>query len=266
MSRGSYTSVNLTRKQKDFLILMDEYDIDIFQITDIENILERKIEDLNEILENLAEKKILSRIERGKYCRHNFRDEYVISQYLVSDGVIAYWSALNYHSLTEQFPNIIFVQTIKSKLNKSIFGTAYKFVKVTDNKYTGYNTVGSGNHKFRITDVEKTLVDCFDLVQYSGGYAELIRAFSQHPSESKKLIKYAGAVNNISVLKRMGFLAEMFPKRKLDEFIAYAKSKVNSRYNLFDPFGPDKGEFINEWKLRLNINKEAIKDICQITS
>ena len=141
-----------------------------------------------------------------------------------------------------------------------------KFVKVSENKYTGYITIGSGNHVFRISDIEKTLVDCFDLVQYSGGYAELIRAFSRHPSASQKLIEYTQAVNNISALKRMGFLAEMFPERKLDEFIAYARSKVNPRYNLFDPYGPDKGEFVIEWKLRLNINREVIKDICQRTS
>ena len=266
MSRGSYTSVNLTRKQKYFLILLDEYDIDIFQITDIEDVLERKIENLNETIENLAEKKLLSRIERGKYCRHNFRDEFVISQYLVNDGVIAYWSALNYHGLTEQFPNVLFIQTRKNKLNKSVFGTGYRFIKVSDNKYTGFTTEGFGNHKFRITDIEKTLVDCFDLLKYSGGYAELIRAFSQYPSESKKLIKYTGAVNNISARKRMGFLAEMLPEKKLDEFIAYAKNNINSRYNLFDPYGPDNGEFVSEWKLRLNIKREAIKDICQRTS
>jgi predicted transcriptional regulator of viral defense system len=30
-------------------------------------------------------------------------------------------------------------------------------------------TMGYGNERFRITGIEKTLLDCFDLPQYSGG-------------------------------------------------------------------------------------------------
>ena len=182
---------------------------------------------------------------------------------MVEDGAIAYWSALNYHGLTEQFPNIVFVQTRRKKRNKRVFGVAYMFVKVPDRKYLGISTEGFGNHRFLITEPEKTLVDCFDLIKYSGGYAELIRAFTRYPSNSDKLIDFSAAVDNLAAIKRMGYLSEMFWSKKLSKFINFARSKVNPKYNLFDPYGYDQGEFVKEWKLRLNIRKEDILEITQ---
>ena len=262
MATGSYISVNLTHKQLEFLKLLDYHEIDIFTIDGIEKMIGKKVKDLNEILENLVQKELLARIEKGKYCRFNFKDHLVISNYLVDDGVIAYWSALNKHGLTEQFPNTVFVQTAKDKREKKVFGVSYKFIYVAKRKLIGYDIHGYGNHQFRMSDIEKTIVDCFDLPQYSGGYAELIRAFNSAKLDAKKIVKYCKAINNMAATKRMAFLAELLQKPEFDVFLIYAKGILNERYNLFDAFGNDKGEHVNEWKLRLNISKEDILEIC----
>lgn len=261
MADSVYISANLTQKQVEFLRLLDDYEIDIFKMNEIEDQLNRKFDNLNEVLENLVDKKMIIRIEKGKYCRANFKDEKVIGCF-ISDGSIAYWSALNYHGLTDQFPNNIFIQTLKLKKNKEVFGTSYKFIKIAPDKFTGILTSGQGNRKYRVTDVEKTIVDCFDLPQYSGGYAELIQAFNQAILIGEKMIEYCNAINNIAATKRMGYLAELLEKKGLKNFIRFAKERVNIKYNVFDPAGSDKGEFVNEWRLRLNISREEILDIC----
>ena len=216
---------------------------------------------INELIENLVHKKILSRIERGKYCRSTFRDEKVIGCFLTSDGVIAYWSALNLHGLTEQFSNTLFIQTTKEKKAKKVFGVSNKFVQVPLSKRAGIIKQGYGNHSYSITDVEKTITDCFDLPQYSGGYAELIRAFAQAKLSSEKMIEYGKAINNIAAVKRMGFLAELFEKQGVKSFIRFAKQQVKEAYNPLDTKGPDSGEYDREWRLRLNISKLALQDI-----
>ena len=152
---------------------------------------------INELIENLVHKKIVTRIERGKYCRANFTDEKVIGCFISENGAVAYWSALNDHGLTEQFPNNMFIQTSKLKKSKSVLGVSYRFVNVAPAKFTGILTVGQGVRKYRITDINKTIADCFDLHEYSGGYAELIRAFSKARLTSGKLIAYSTAINNI---------------------------------------------------------------------
>lgn len=61
-------------------------------------------------LRTLINQRLILIVEKGKYCRHNFRDEYVIGYYLSSkEGAIAYWSALNIHGLTKQISNTVFV-------------------------------------------------------------------------------------------------------------------------------------------------------------
>lgn len=245
-----------------FIRLLDDYEINIFLLKDIEKRINYSFPNIQEIAENLVKKGLLKRIERGKYCRHNFNDEWVISNYLVDDGVVAYWSAINRHGLTEQFPNTVFVQTAKEKKEKKVFGVTYKFIRVAKRKMTGHTMFGFGNNQYRMTDIEKTIVDCFDLPEYSGGYAELIRAFNTASLDAQKMVKYCKAIDNTAATKRIGFLSDFLQKPEFDIFLKYAKQVVNGKYNLFDPIGIDEGEYVNEWKIRLNISKDEISEIC----
>lgn len=261
MARGTYISENLTQSQLGLMLLLDEYELDIFTLQELKELSADQFDNINELVENLAHKKILSRIERGKYCRTSFRDEKVIGTRLVEDGAVAYWSALNLHGLTEQFPNSVFIQTTKVKPPKQVFGVTYQFVKITPTKRTGIIKEGYGNRSYTITDVEKTLVDCFDLPQHSGGYAELIRAFDIAKLSSEKLMEYCKAVNNLAATKRIGYLGELLNKKGMKSFIGFAKGQLTQSYNLMDPSGLDTGKYIAEWKLKLNISAKEILDI-----
>lgn len=258
----TYISGNLNADQQKFIHLIDEYEIGVFSISTIESYLQRTFDNLNEILENLVQKKFLTRLERGKYCRSTFKNDMVIGCFLTVDGTVAYWSALNLHGLTEQFSNNMFIQTTKQKEQKSISGTTFQFVKVKPTKIAGIVKQGYGSNAFLMTDVEKTIVDCFDLPQYSGGYAELIRAFADASLDSQKMIDYCKVVDNVSITKRVACLADILEKEKFIPFLKYAKSVVNEAYTLFDPFGLNEGEFIKEWRIRLNISREQILGIC----
>ena len=244
--------------QNDFVTYLEEEEISIFDIQKLKHSLDLDNRTINEIAENLVIKGFLSRIERGKYCRANFREENVIGTFLAKEGVVAYWSALNLHGLTEQFPNRLFIQTTQLKKEVAFAGTTYQFVKIQKNKMTGIAVSGYGNYRYSITDVEKTIVDCFDLPQYSGGLAELILAVYQAQLSAKKLIDYCDVVNNIAVTKRLGFLAELFEKKNLSSFIRFARSKVNRSYNPFDVSGINRGEPNRDWYLRMNLSQENI--------
>ena len=265
MARSTYLSANLTQPQIDLLLMLDDHELNIFSLDVVKKAVGKRFENTSELVENLVHKKILSRIERGKYCRANFRDENVIGCFLVDDGAVAYWSALNKHGLTEQFPNTVFIQTTKPKPTKTVFGTKYQFVKIAKTKRAGIVKEGFGNNQYAMTDLDKTIVDCFDLPEYSGGYAELLRAFNQaersRSLNSSKLIEYCRAMGNKAATKRMGLLAEMLKPQELKPFIDFAQKEVNQKYNLFDPAGRDEGEFVNTWRLRLNISHEDILNI-----
>jgi len=257
----SFINQNLTKKQSVFLNLLDDKEIDIFSEDNIESKIGESFENLSQIVSNLAEKKILTRLEKGKYITPNFNNNFVIANYLAEGSAIAYWSALNHYGLTEQIPNTVFSQTTKLKRSKKVLNVNYKFVKVHPKKFIGITTSGWGNNKFRIADVEKTIVDCFDLPQYSGGFAELIRAFYNAKLNKRKLLEYAIAVDNLSVLKRIAYLSELFEMKGFNIFQKETLKRLKNKYTYFSPFDEKKGRCISRWKLCLNINEEILLNI-----
>ena len=234
MARSSYKSENLTGEQLKLVQLLNENEIEYFLLDEIEELVNRSFKNIGEVVENLADKKILTRLERAKYANINFNNQNVIGTFISQNSAVSYWSALSIHGLTSRFPNKVFIQTTKRKRDKTILGVDYKFVTIPERKRSGITTLGYGNNSYPITDTEKTIIDCFDLQKYSGGFDLLISAFSEAKLISKKMIEYAEAINNISAIKRVGFMAELLRKKGLQTFIRYAKLKENKKYTLID--------------------------------
>jgi predicted transcriptional regulator of viral defense system len=212
-------------------------------------------------LQTLVKNGQLFSIEKGLYSVRNFQNPYVIANAILRDSAIAYWSALNLHGLTEQIPNVIYVQSTNRKQDRKVFNVRYKFIQVKPEKICGIMKLGHGNELFKITDVEKTLLDCFDLPQYSGGYEELIRAFALTKVNGVKLLKYGKQMNNLSVLKRMAYLSELYELKNLKSFRDEVQKMVNKRYTLLAPVGENQGAFNSKWKIRVNIQEEMLLGI-----
>ena len=244
----------------EIVLFLDGEEIDYFEIHALAEQMNKPCTTVQNAVELLVKSGLLSRIEKGKYCKHTFRNPYVIANVLAPEGIIAYWSALNLHGLTSQFSNTIFVQSPKLKMNKEVFGVSYQFVKVKASKMTGITTAGYGNNAFKMTNLEKTLVDCFDLPAYSGGFAELIRALSKAKLNSDNLIEATRAVDNMGVIKRVGFLLELLEKESMGKFLKFAQQRVKHKYNvnLLDPSTEEQGVFNRRWNLRINLDEQTL--------
>jgi predicted transcriptional regulator of viral defense system len=226
--------------------------------------LDQRPENLNELVENLAHKGLLHRIERGKYTRPNFKDPNVIGTFIAQgDAAIAYWSALHHHNLTERFPERVFIKTTRRKASKRVFGVQYQYVFVSEEKFFGVEKYGYGNLMFPVTNMEMTIVDCYDQPRYAGPFPDLLAAFHRATLDPSKLIEYSEKFGNKSVIKRLGFLAELLKGKELQPFVDFALNQVNARYVRFDVLGIEKGEFNNRWKLRMNLSAEDILNIVQ---
>jgi len=251
----------LSSEEIDFLKLIEDNELLHIDFEKAKLLSEHKSEDIQNVLSKLTNKHLLFRIEKGLYCVRNFRDPHVIANVLVKNSAIAYWSALNLHRLTEQIPNVMYVQSSNRKSDKKVFNVRYKFIQVKLEKVCGITQMGYGNETFRVTDVEKTLLDCFDLPKYSGGYEELIRAFYNANISSIKLLSYGKQMNNLSVLKRMAFLSELFEMKGFAVFQNEVLKMVNKKYTLLDPMGENDGVFNSKWRIRVNIPKEKLLGI-----
>jgi predicted transcriptional regulator of viral defense system len=241
---------------------LDDYGLDIFSLQVLEkaNILGKR--QLRLALQNLIRSGYIDSIERGKYCRHNFRDHFIIGSFVTPDGVISYWNALNFHGLTEQIPNVVFIKTRKFKQNKDYFGVKYIFTLKKTN-LGGYRTEGVGNHKFRISDLEQTIVDSFDKPHFSGGYAEIVKAFNRANINFRKITRYCRERDVISITKRLAYLTELLNKKNSALFLEYANSVLNKKFTLFESDGDPTGKTNRRWRLILNIPEEEILEMAQ---
>lgn len=230
----------------------------IFTIEDAAKLTSTNRDVLKVILSRLEKKGWIERVEPGKYIviplgaekgKYTLH-EYVIGSLLVNPCIISYWSALNYYGFTEQIPTTVFIQsTARKKQQKiNIFGVDYKIIRLKKEKIFGTKKEWFEDTKVAITDKEKTIIDCLDKPQYSGGIIEVAKALNTKNYNVKKLVKYSQKISNTGVIRRLGYLCE-----KLQ--IAIDIPKVKTRNYLFlDPTISKKRKTNAKWKLYVNTN------------
>ena len=255
----------MTRYQKQLMEVVNDNGWDVFSSQMLASEPSISPQTITKALRYILNKGEIVRIERGKYRRRTFTDEKVIGCFVAANASVAYWSALHAHGFTTQFPNLVFIQN-SNRVGTQRFrgvGGAFRFIKVRPEKIYGLEEHGYGNHSFHMTDLEKTIVDCFDLPQYAGEFPELIKAFYTARLNPKKMVRYCKHIGNSSAIRRMGFLADVLEKQELSAFINYAKTTIDSNYIPFES-GIDTHGLVNaKWRLKMTLSADEIRDIVQ---
>ena len=222
-------------------------------------------ESLRVVLLRLEKRGIIERIEKGKYLiiplgavkGEYTLHEFVIGSTLIDPHCIAYWSALNYYGLTEQIPTTVFLQTTARKKNQEIkiFGVRYQIIRIKKEKVFGIRKEWIEETQINITEKEKTIIDCLDKPQYSGGIVEVAKALKNNKFDRKKLEDYAQRIGNSGVIRRLGYLCELFN-------IKVKLPKLNVRnYLLLDPTMPKNGLKSAKWRIIINLDKKILGEL-----
>lgn len=240
----------------DFLKILkaiEENQLLFFTSSDLAAMFGVEAKSLQNYLETLANNELIHRIEKGKYCRTYLKDKWVLGSNLIAGGVISYNTALVHHGLIPDVSQEVFVVSDRQKSNKTILGFDFRFIKIRPRKFFGFVDEKNDFGKFRVTDPEKTILDCFDLPQYTSGYSKLVSIFGGIELDENKLLNYGVEMGNLSVLKRLGFLSDSLSITGLNTFKKKVSSMLNEKYTLLDPSGPDSGPFCSRWKIRNNM-------------
>jgi len=237
---------------------------DFFFFEDLLHSTKIKREALWVIVSRLEKEGFIRRIEKGKYLivplsadREYTLHEFIIGSVLVEPYAIAYWSALNYHGLTEQIPGSVFLQTTswKEKQSIDVFGVNYRIVRVKSEKFFGLEKIWIENAQINITDKEKTIIDCLDKPHCCGGLIEPIKALKNGHKELdfKKLALYANHIGNTGVVRRLGYICDVL-NLKID------LQPVRTRnYLLLDPTSPTAEKKSAKWRLIVNLEEEKLR-------
>ncbi|RPI78622.1 MAG: hypothetical protein EHM45_05930 [Desulfobacteraceae bacterium] len=180
--------------------------------------------------------------------------EYLIAMQLVKPAAIAYFSAMNYHGLTEQIPRQVFILTdhkVAKPVRESL-GFSFRIISNKPERFFGLSKEWINESSFMITDLEKTLIDGLALPEYVGGIGTVTQALSASWSkiDAKKLHDYAVRIGISAVVKRLGFLLETLAIGDSEQL--YGSTTLSSGYPRLDPTLPGQGTHNRRWGLLIN--------------
>lgn len=261
LTTNKYRS-SLSKKASFLLSTLAREDKNIFKIKEAEKILN---ENPKKIMSYLIKKKWVLQFKKGLYAIipldigvkgsedfivHNF----VIASYLVRPYYIGFWPALNYHGLSDQIPKSVFIAIKKAKKPLVILNTEFIFVQIKEDKFFGIEKIGIENKKINISNINKTVVDCLDHPEHSGGIEEVARAiyFNHNELNFKRIKKYALKMNNMTIFKRLGYILEKTNLLKEHKNI-FNDIKLTKGYSKLDKISIKKSKYNEKWKLLINV-------------
>ena len=233
---------------------------------DIVNILKCSRKEGYKVIHNLKKKERIVEIKKGEYFLIPIKgvegywteNPLLIASRLTSPGYMSYRTALNFYGFTEQIPVTVFIACKRYLKQINVREMRFKFVQLSGYKFFGCIRAEIDGEKINIADKEKTLVDCLDKQQYSGGISEVAKGLWEAKNEINftKLVDYAARMKNQSLLKRLGYLTDIL---KLDADLGKVEDKIKSiRFVPLSTAHKPRGKVNHRWKVIENISKEEI--------
>jgi len=221
-----------------------------------------------QILARLRKKGWIERIQRGRFAviplssgdvRTPQIHEFLIAMELVRPAAIAYFSAMNYHGMTEQIPRTVFVATnhkVRRPIRESL-GNSFKIISLRAPRFFGVQKAWINESPFMITDREKTIIDGLDQPKNAGGIGIVAAALadSWKDLDEVRLREYAGKIGNTAVAKRLGFLMEALALGDPDRL--RASMIFGKGFSRLDPTLPAQGKYNRRWGILVNAKVNA---------
>lgn len=138
-------------------------------------------------------------------------NKYEIASHISETACVAYHSAMEYHGLGYQVFNEVSVITPYAFKTFEFEGLTYIRRQPTIDEGVMTPLMDS---KVRVTDLERTIVDCIDRIKYAGGLEELMNNLSAITYvDEDKLHSYLEDYGKAYLYQKAGFLLSMFKKQ-----------------------------------------------------
>ena len=253
---------HLTERKKEF-----------FTFQDVEQFMDGSSKAyINEFLNDLVERELIMRLKKSLYvkvpydisAKDFFPDWNVVAANLVGDAeyYIGYFSAMQLHSLTTQ-PNLKTQVVVNKRMTytvQEIHGVKFQFIYHKQEFFFGTKKMWPDPyHKVICSDLEKTLIDCLYKPDYAQGITEVSKALykAKNNLDYDKLLRYVKQFGKQAVIKRLGFLLELFD---IDAPILKELQEIRTAsFIVLDPTYPKSGKRQNRWRIQMNFDIETIK-------
>ena len=231
----------------------------VFNVEDVYN-LTGNINTAKSIIRDLLLFNYIKRVKHNLYeFKNTIPDQYMIASKIKDDAYISYHSALEYYGVKNQVFYEVYVSTKKRFTNFEFEGISYKYI----NSKNDFGIVQDG--KVRITDKERTFIDCIDKTELAGGNEELIMCLELFGKlKGDKILEYMKYYNSSKLYAKVGFFLELYKEHYGVEqkVINECRKKCeNKRLYFNEETKRMKSKYIKEWNLivpKIFINKGGV--------
>ena len=209
---------------------------------------------VKELLRRYKKLGLISQIRRDLYSANDLANKttlatkFEIASQITPSAYLSYHAALEYHGLANQ---VFYELYISSEERFNSF--EYEGVNYTYCKSGILNGIVNPpmDSMVKVTDLERTIVDCIDSINRSGGVEELIMSFSLITYlKEERLLTYLEAYQKQFLFQKAGFILSYFRKEmKLsDDFFIECRKKIGKSIRYLTEANDSK-IFYKEWKL-----------------
>jgi predicted transcriptional regulator of viral defense system len=199
---------------------------DVVEASDVIGLLDSEQRG-RKVIRNLIRKGWFVRLTGGRYLllppergAENIGENnpLAVAAAVVDESYVGWWSAAAFHGFTTQKPTTVFVAVKRQTPARTIEGAEIRFITVAPRKFFGSKRYNVYERRTLISDPEKTVVDCVDRPELSGGPTELARIIHAAMAEvdADKLVADAMRMESTALLKRLGFFTDLV-KRPLPD-------------------------------------------------
>jgi predicted transcriptional regulator of viral defense system len=133
----------------------------------------------------------------------------------------------------------------------------YRFIQLRRAKFFGSQETRYRDAFFRISDRERTLLDCLDRFDLSGGMDEVVHTIGGLLPETnpEPLLAHLPAMANQALVHRLGYiLGKLSTQQTVPEMLLDSlATQVGPRVYPLDPRGPAVGPIHPRWRVRENL-------------
>lgn len=207
-----------------------------------------------ELLRRYKKQELISQVRRDLYVvtdlatKTSSASKYEIGSQINSSSYLSYHAALEYHGLAHQ---VFYEMQISSKEKFNNFeynGISYVY---SESKSDAGVITPPADTLIRVTDLERTVLDCINRIDRSGGLEEMIECFAliTYVNE-QKLHDYLNLFNKQALYQKTGFILSYFQKEmKLsDAFLRFCKSKIGKSIRYLT-VSQESNIYFKEWQL-----------------
>jgi len=246
----------------------------IFSLADAQNITGLKAISARTLVHKLVARGVATRLRPGVFQlvppELGRESEYLGNPYVVARELmgrtpyyLSHASAMDIHNMVTQPQLVVCVTSPKAMRGRSVLGTEFRFIRCKPEHFFGTTEHWvNKQEKVTVSDLERTVLDGLRQPEYCGGVTEVAKGLwiRRADVDVARLIEYALRLNVGAVMRRVGFLLEVYNLGAAADR-ERLRGHVTGTYSLLDPVMPAQGKHTARWHLQLNVDPDEFRAV-----